>query len=260
LGFDKWAGSDVANLRTTARREGDYFVVDGQKKFITGGGSANWMTTAVRTGSAEDGAAGVSLLLVPLDLPGVTVRRLKTQGWWGSYAAHITLENVRVPAKNIVGEENMGFLIIMENFNMERISLIVQSLRMSRICLEDAITYARGRQTFGKKLISHQVIRHKLADMAREIEGAWAWLENVAERYQAGADPVQVCVGGFADFDLVLYLWEHCFLTLFFSFSRVCLFLSFCFGAARAYDGAAEGHGHPRAREVRAGGVAGSRR
>lgn len=94
-------GSDVAGLETTARREGDYYIVNGEKKFITSGGRADYFTTGVRTGGP--GIKGVSLLLIERDMPGVTIRRLKTQGWWASSTTYITFENVKVPVKNLIG-------------------------------------------------------------------------------------------------------------------------------------------------------------
>ncbi len=115
---EPWAGSDVANIQTTARREGDYYIVSGQKKFISGAGYSDYATTAVRTGG--EGMGGISLLVIPLKSPGVTIRRIQTQGWWTSYTGHVLFEEVRVPAENLIGKENNGFIYIMLNFNHER--------------------------------------------------------------------------------------------------------------------------------------------
>lgn len=101
------AGSDVANIETTAVRDGDYYIVNGEKKFITAGMNADYFTTAVRTGGP--GMEGISMLLIEKTMPGVSVRRLKTQGWWSSTTTFVKFENVRVPVKNIIGEENKGF-------------------------------------------------------------------------------------------------------------------------------------------------------
>jgi acyl-CoA dehydrogenase len=147
--IEPWVGSDLAHLQTTARREGDCYIVNGAKKFITGGGHADWFTTAVRTGPEDGGMDGISLLLIERNAPGVTVRRLKTQGWWMSHTAYITFENVRVPLTNLIGNEHEGFLPIMTNFNMERIMMVVQAIRFARVCLHDAVQYARARKTFG---------------------------------------------------------------------------------------------------------------
>jgi len=174
---EPWAGSDVANIQTTARREGDYYIVNGQKKFITGGLKASFFTTAVRTGS--EGMEGISLLLLEKEMPGITIRRLKTQGWWPSTTTHIIFEDVKVPVQNLIGKENEGFKYIMYNFNNERLSGIAVANRSARVCLEEAIRYARNRKTFGKRLIDHQVIRHKIAEMVRGIESTQAMVENI---------------------------------------------------------------------------------
>ena len=149
------AGSDVANITTTARKEGDFYVINGEKKFITSGMRASFFTVAVRTGGS--GMGGVSLVLVERDTPGVTIRRQKTQGWWTSSTTYITFEDVRVPIQNLIGKENDGFRPIMHNFNHERFVFAAMSNRFARVCLEDAIKYSRVRKTFGKKLIQHPV-------------------------------------------------------------------------------------------------------
>ena len=113
-------------------------------------------------------------------MKGVSVSKMKTQGWWSSNTAYVLFKNVRVPKSNLIGEENGGWKIIMNNFNHERFALAVQSNRYSRICLKDAINYAKERETFGKKLIKHQIIRHKIVEMIRKIETTHTLLENIA--------------------------------------------------------------------------------
>ena len=181
---EPYAGSDVAQLQTTAVRDGDFYIVNGAKKFITGGVKADYFTTAVRTG--DKGMHGISLLLLEKEMPGITVRRMKTQGWWVSNTAFIVFENVRVPVKNLIGKENRGFYAIMRNFNHERFTLAAMSNRYARICIEESIRYARIRKTFNKRLIDHQVIRHKIADMVREVESTHALLEQLA--FQMNSD------------------------------------------------------------------------
>jgi acyl-CoA dehydrogenase len=185
------AGSDVANVSTKAVREGDYYIVNGVKKFITGardtGSLPSCLTTAVRTGA--EGRGGISLLLIESNTPGVTIRRLKTQGWWASHTALITFEDVKVPVANIVGRENQGFLPIMMNFNMERFNLCLWANRCARTCLEEAILYARKRKTFGKPLMSHDLIRWKMVEMIRAIEANHAWLEQIAFQMDQRSDP-----------------------------------------------------------------------
>jgi len=181
---EPYVGSDVASLRTTAKREGDYYILNGAKKFITSGTKAHFFTVAARTGG--EGVPGVSCFLVESNMPGVTTRRMKTQGWWISNTAYITLEDVKVPVSHLIGKENQGFQAIMNNFNHERFVFAAMSSRYARVCLEDAIKYARERNTFGKRLIDHQVIRHKIAEMARQCDATHALLEQVAYQMTQG--------------------------------------------------------------------------
>ncbi|WP_334127985.1 acyl-CoA dehydrogenase family protein [Sneathiella sp.] len=181
-------GSDVANLQTRAVRDGDHYVVNGSKMFITGGMRADYYTVAVRTG--EPGRGGVSLLLIERDRPGFTRTPLKKQGWWVSDTAALYFDDVRVPVENLIGTENEGFKGIMSNFNSERLGIAAGATAYARVCLEDAIAWARERKTFGKRLADHQVIRHKLAEMARHINVTQAYLEQCAVRVMAGERPV----------------------------------------------------------------------
>eukprot|EP01027_Heterolobosea_sp_BB2_P020511 GEZU01029264.1.p1 GENE.GEZU01029264.1~~GEZU01029264.1.p1 ORF type:complete len:529 (-),score=184.06 GEZU01029264.1:295-1881(-) len=173
------AGSDVANIQTTARKtpDGKYYIVNGEKKFITTGIYSDFFTVAVRTGGP--GMGGISLLLLERGMPGLTTRRMECQGVWASGTTYITFEDVKVPVENLIGEENQGFKYIMYNFNHERWQIIVQSLRFARVCYEDAFNFAHKRHTFGKPLIEHPVIRLKLANMLVEIESCQNWLENI---------------------------------------------------------------------------------
>lgn len=171
-------GSDVASLRTTARRDGGEYVVEGEKAFITSGMRADYFTVAVRTGGP--GAAGVSILLIERDRPGFTRTRLEKMGWWCSDTALLRFDQVRVPAANLVGGENEGFRAIMRNFNSERLSMAAGAVGFAQACLEDALAWARERQTFGGPLIGHQVIRHKLVDMQARIHAARALLYDTA--------------------------------------------------------------------------------
>ncbi|UVW34101.1 acyl-CoA dehydrogenase family protein [SAR92 clade bacterium H455] len=181
------AGSDVAHLTSTARLDGDHYVVNGSKTYITGGMNANWFTTAVRTGS--EGAGGVSALLIPADLEGVSRTALdKKQGWWCSDTATIYFDNVRVPAGNLVGQENRGFSVIMANFNFERLAMSVAMEAFSRVCLEDAVNWARERKTFGQRLADHQVIRHKIADMKQRINATQCYLNHISAEVEAGRE------------------------------------------------------------------------
>ncbi len=180
-------GSDVAQLITTARRDGDHYVVNGAKTYITGGMKANWFTTAVRTGG--EGAAGVSTLLIPADAPGVSRTSLdKKQGWWCSDTATIYFDDVRVPVENLLGLENQGFKVIMHNFNSERMGMSASMDGAARVCLEDAVAWARERKTFGKRLADHQVIRHKIAEMLQKIYASNAYLQVVSHQISLGKE------------------------------------------------------------------------
>ena len=161
-------GSDVANIQTTARREGDYYIVNGSKTFISGGMRADWTSTAVRTG--DEGPAGISMLLIPMDAEGVSRTALdRKQGWWCSDTATIYFDNVKVPVENLLGEEGHGFLVIMNNFNSERMGMCVQMEAFSRVCLEEAVEWAQQRKTFGKRLADLQNTQFELADMAAQL-------------------------------------------------------------------------------------------
>jgi len=181
------AGSDVAGIQTRAVRDGDDFVVSGSKMFITGGLRADFMTTAVRTGGP--GFGGISLLLIELDRPGVSRTPLKKMGWWSSDTAAVYLDEVRVPVGNLIGAENQGFLGIVLNFNGERLGMASSANGYARTCLVEAARYAQQRRTFGKRLADHQVIRHKIAEMLRQVNATQAYLENCAWRVQQGETP-----------------------------------------------------------------------
>lgn len=181
-------GSDVANLKTTAELvmvDGQpFYKVNGEKVFITSGVRADWLTVAVRTG--EPGARGVSVLMIPGDAPGVQRSALKKTGWWMSDTASIYFQDVMVPASNLVGKEGKGFRIIMENFNAERLMLAGGCVAFSKLCLADALDWAQNRKTFGSRLLDHQVIRHKLADMRTKVRATEAWFEQTVDRIDRG--------------------------------------------------------------------------
>lgn len=175
------AGSDVANLTCEAKltEDGKHYIVNGEKKWITNGVWCDYFTTAVRTGSAEDGAKGVSLLLIERSMGGVSTRRMDCQGVWSSGTTYVSFEDVKVPVENLVGKPNKGFQVIMTNFNHERMGIVIQAVRFSRVCYEQALKYSKKRETFGQKLYQHPVIRLKLAHMARQIEASYNWMENL---------------------------------------------------------------------------------
>ncbi|MBD0021149.1 acyl-CoA dehydrogenase [Gordonia pseudamarae] len=187
-------GSDVGHLRTRAVRDGDHYVVNGAKTYITSGVRADFVVTAVRTGGP--GAAGVSLLVVDTGTPGFTVTRaLDKMGWRSSDTAELSYVDVRVPVGNLVGPENSGFAQIAAAFVTERAALAVQAYAGAQRCLDLTVRWARDRETFGKPLISRQSVQNTLADMARRIDVARTYTRAVVERKvavesgDAGAGP-----------------------------------------------------------------------
>jgi len=178
------AGSDVARIACRARRDGDAWVIDGEKTFITSGVRADWLTVAVRTGGP--GATGVSLVAVPGDTPGLERTALAKMGWWCSDTARLAFSGCRVPLDHLIGEENAGFRAVMANFNGERLLMAASACAFARVCLDEATEWARQRTTFGRRLIEHQVVRHKLVDMRMRVASARAWLDALVERFDAG--------------------------------------------------------------------------
>ena len=178
-------GSDVGHLTTRADRDGDHYVVNGAKTYITSGVRADYVVTAVRTGGP--GAAGVSLLVVEKGTPGFEVtRRLDKMGWRSSDTAELSYTDVVVPAANLVGMENSGFLQIAQAFVSERIGLAAQAYSSAQRCLDLTVQWCRDRETFGRPLISRQSVQNTLADMARRIDVARVYSRQVVERQLHG--------------------------------------------------------------------------
>jgi acyl-CoA dehydrogenase len=178
-------GSDVAAIRTTARRDGDHYVVNGSKTYITSGIRADFVTTAVCTDFP--GSGELSLLVIEKGTPGFTVgRRLEKLGWHCSDTAELSFADVRVPVANRIGAENTGFLAIMQQFATERLSLATQAYATAQRCVELATSWCRDRSTFGRPLASRQLVRHRLAEMHTRAEAARAYVHDVAERVAAG--------------------------------------------------------------------------
>jgi acyl-CoA dehydrogenase len=183
------AGSDVAGLRTRAVRDGDEYVVTGGKLYITSATRADFFTVAVRTGG--DGARGISLLLLERDMPGIAVSPpLRKMGWLCSDTAELRFDEVRVPAGNLIGEENAGFYAIMNQFAAERLSLAVQAYATAQRCLDLTLAWIRQRETFGRPLAGRQVVRHRVAEMARQTDVARVYTRAVADAWQAGENVV----------------------------------------------------------------------
>jgi acyl-CoA dehydrogenase len=178
-------GSDVGHLRTTAVRDGDAYVVNGSKTYITSAVRGDYVVAAVRTGGP--GAAGISMLVIEKGTPGFEVsRKLAKMGWRSSDTAELSFADVRVPAENLVGAENTGFFQIAQAFVSERIGLAVQAYSSAQRCLDITVQWCRDRETFGKPLIARQTVQNTLAEMARRIDVARVYSRNVIERQLAG--------------------------------------------------------------------------
>ncbi|MGO9212820.1 MAG: acyl-CoA dehydrogenase family protein [Syntrophales bacterium] len=184
------AGSDVANITTRAVRDGDDYIVNGAKTFITSGCRANFITTAVRTGGP--GFKGISLLVIDSSTPGFSVsKKIRKMGWNASDTAELSFVDCRVPAANLLGQESMGFYGIMINFQNERLALAVIAQATAELALMESIKYAKTREAFGKPLSSFQVTRHKLVDMATKVQVAKEFNYRVAAKMEAGIDCIK---------------------------------------------------------------------
>ena len=189
-------GSDVGHLRTSARRVGDDYLINGAKTYITSAVRADFYVVAVRTGDSErPGAAGVSLVVVDRDTPGLTVNGpLKKLGWHCSDTGELNFENVRVPVSNVVGEEHSGFEKIAYGFVPERLALAVAGYSHAQRCLDLTVEWCRNRETFGQALIKRQGVQNTLSEMARRIDITRTYCRHVADLYVAGHDAIaEVC-------------------------------------------------------------------
>lgn len=184
-------GSDVAALRTTAVRDGDHYVVNGEKTFITSGMRADWITVAVRTDPASRGANGISLLLVPGDTPGLERTLLAKTGWWASDTAHLRFTDCRVPAGHLLGEEHQGFYAVMKNFQTERIALAAMAIGHCTQAIRLTLEHVRTRRAFGAPLWDKQVIRQRLAMCDARTRAAREYAYHCAWRVTQGHDVVQ---------------------------------------------------------------------
>jgi acyl-CoA dehydrogenase len=202
-------GSDVARLRTTAVRDGDHYVVNGSKTFITSGVRADFVTTAVRTGGPGHG--GISLLVVEKGTPGFTVDRgLRKMGWHCSDTAELSYVDCRVPAANLVGEESSGFGQIADQFVVERIALAVHGYGIAARSLDLAAAYARERETFGRPLVANQTVQHTLVEMRRQVEVARTYTRAVAARHVAGDFVVaEACLAKQTAVDCAAYVCDR---------------------------------------------------
>jgi acyl-CoA dehydrogenase len=181
------AGSDVQGIRTTAQREGDFFIVNGSKTFITSGHSADFITTLVRTD------AGHSLLIIDANSEGVSRTKLNKIGWHSSDTAEIAFDNVRVPASNLIGEDGMGFYYVMDSFQLERLVAAVLSVAAAEYCIEMTLQYMHERTAFGKPIAKYQALRHRIADLATEVKACQELVYHTAWLFEQGEFAVKEC-------------------------------------------------------------------
>ena len=181
-------GSDVAGIKTKAVRDGDHFVINGSKMFITSGMRADYYFIACRTGGP--GTSGISAIVVEKGTPGFSQTPLKKMGWLSSDTAALYFDDVRVPVENLIGGENSGWMGIMSNFSQERLGLAAGMNAYSQICIDEAVAWAKDRKTFGKSLIENQVIKHKLAEMSRMVNATKAYMELLTWKVMNGEQPI----------------------------------------------------------------------
>lgn len=166
---EPFGGSDVSGMRTTAVKKGDTYVLNGSKTFITNGVYSDYMIVAAKT-SPELGNKGISMFVVDSDTKGISATKLDKLGWRASDTGEIAFDNVTIPAENLMGEENMGFPYIMQHFALERLVMGVNAHARSEWALEYTIQYMKDRVAFGKPISKFQALRHKVADLAAEVE------------------------------------------------------------------------------------------
>ncbi|PKH11848.1 acyl-CoA dehydrogenase [Planomicrobium sp. MB-3u-38] len=182
------AGSDAGSLKTRAVRDGDDYVLNGSKVFITNGGEADTYIVFAST-KPEAGSRGISALIVEKDYPGLIIGKdEKKMGMHGSRTVQLTFDNMRVPAENLLGQENKGFSIAMANLNVGRIGIAAQALGIAEAAYEYSVAYAKEREQFGKPIAQQQGIAFKLADMATQVEAAKLLVYNAASLYSEGKD------------------------------------------------------------------------
>ena len=178
---EPFAGSDVAGMRTTAIKDGDHYIINGSKTFITNGILSDYLVVAVKT-APELAHKGMSIFIMDRDTPGISATKLDKLGWRASDTAEISFDNVKVPLENLMGEENNGFSYIMQHFALERLVMGVNAHARAEYALDYAIQYMGERTAFGKKLNDFQVLRHKVAEMASELEMCKTFNYNITHR------------------------------------------------------------------------------
>jgi acyl-CoA dehydrogenase len=186
------AGSDAANIQTKAIREGDHYIVNGSKTFITNGVYGDFVVTVVKT-NPEAGTAGVSLLVIDQKSEGISRRKLKKLGWHASDTAEISFDNVKVPVENLIGEEGRGFFYLMNGLQLERLCAVPAAVRGMEYAIEVTLQYMSEREAFGKPINQFQVLRHRIAQMSSEVEALKAFSYHCCRMYADNIYDVKLC-------------------------------------------------------------------
>lgn len=186
------AGSDVQQIKTTAIRDGDYYIVNGSKTFITNGYYGDFFITAVKT-DPEKGNKGISLLLIDRNAIGVSANKISKMGWLASDTAELGFDQVRVPVSHLIGEEGSGFKYLMGGLQLERLTAAIHSLATTESALEYTLEYMRQREAFGRKLQDFQVLRHRIAQMVADIATTKSFIHHCCDLQEQGAYAVKEC-------------------------------------------------------------------
>lgn len=186
------AGSDAQNIQTKAVREGDYYIVNGSKTFITNGVYGDFIVTVVKT-DPEAGAAGVSLLVLEQKMEGVSARKLKKLGWHSSDTAELSFDNVKVPVENLIGEEGRGFYYLMNGLQLERLCAVPAAVTAMEHAIELSLQYMSERHAFGRPINRFQVLRHRVAQLASEVEALKAFSYHCCRLYNDQVYDVKLC-------------------------------------------------------------------
>ena len=182
---EPFGGSDVAGMRTTAVKKGDTYVINGSKTFITNGVYSDYLVVAAKTNPKEK-HRGISIFLVDRNTKGISATKLDKLGWRASDTAEIAFDNVTIPASNLMGEEGKGFGYIMQHFALERVIMGINAHARAEFALDYAINYMQEREAFGKKIAQFQVLRHKVAEMASEIEMCKEFNYSIVDKLNKG--------------------------------------------------------------------------
>ncbi|TDS17398.1 acyl-CoA dehydrogenase family protein [Sphingobacterium paludis] len=204
------AGSDVKNMKTTAKREGDFYIVNGSKTFITNGHYGDFFITAVKTDSSK-GSKGISLLLIERSSEGVHTQKIEKMGWHASDTAELSFDQVKVPVKNLIGLEGAGFQYLMDGLQLERLTAAIHSLATADSALQYTLDYVSTREAFEKKLSDFQVLRHRLADMTASIAVAKAFIYHCCDLQAQKRYAVKECsIAKLKASELAIDVVNHC--------------------------------------------------